>query len=111
MTVRALAYDPCEQVRVWYVVFEGEVSELIVNHVAQGLLVDVCRAPVEHCALAEVSAGRRVVMVAGCLEPRYTQRVMSCVEIVKSLLGVSAWRVWTPRQLHKHLILSGGVEL
>lgn len=31
----------------------------------------------------------------------------SCVNIIKSLLGVHAWRVQTPRQLFKHLVARG----
>lgn len=89
----------------------GRPRTLIVNQVAQGLLVDVCRAPVEHCALAELDAGRTVVQVAGRLQPRYTLRVVSCVGVVKSLLGIYAWHVWTPRQLHKYLISTGGRDL
>lgn len=32
----------------------------------------------------------------------------SCVNIIKSMLGIYAWRVQTPRQLFKYLIKRGG---
>jgi hypothetical protein len=137
---QTVLYDPCERVHVWYVVFEDEAvlpcyarpfvrdgfrhvyamravkkrgrpRALIVNQVAQGLLVDVCRQRVEDCALAELDAGRTVVQVAGRLQPRYTLRVTSCVGVVKSLLGIHAWHVWTPWQLYKYLISAGGQDL
>ena len=37
-----------------------------------------------------------------CLRPP-----MTCVELIKALLGVHDWRVWTPRQLRRALVRLG----
>lgn len=34
---------------------------------------------------------------------RWTFCIINCVEIVKSLLGIRAFWVWTPRQLHDYI--------
>lgn len=41
---------------------------------------------------------------------RHTLCIINCVEIVKSLLGIRAFWVWTPYQLYKYLIKRGQHE-
>lgn len=37
-------------------------------------------------------------------KPRWTLCVFNCVEVIKALLGIRAFWVWTPYQLYKYLI-------
>jgi hypothetical protein len=134
-------YDPCKQPVFWYVVFTAATNNLMpwwvrwwirrdiykhvyafrdyagctltVNQLAQGLIVDASPVPAPDCARMLGQEGREsVVLFAGQLKYRYTQRgVQSCVSVVKSLLGLKAWHVWTPQQLYRHLIEHKGVVL
>ena len=40
-------------------------------------------------------------------KPRWTFCIFNCVEVVKALLGIKAFWVWTPWQLYKYLIKTG----
>ena len=42
------------------------------------------------------------------IKERYTLCIINCVEIIKSLLGIRAFWVWTPYQLYKYLKKHGG---
>jgi hypothetical protein len=67
--------------------------------------------PVELLLRHYSSAGRRAVL--GVAEPHRAPpfpslRPLTCVEIVKRVLGTPAPGVWTPRQLHRHLTQTCG---
>mgnify|MGYP001146971656 CR=1 FL=1 len=34
--------------------------------------------------------------------------ILTCVSLVKSIIGIGAWWVWTPEQLARHLVRNGG---
>jgi hypothetical protein len=36
---------------------------------------------------------------------------LTCVSVIKALLRVRAWRIWTPLQLHRFLLAQGAVSL
>lgn len=40
-------------------------------------------------------------------KPRHTLCIINCVEIIKSLLGIRAFWIWTPYQLYKYLKKQG----
>lgn len=133
-------YDPCKDASLWFVVFTRTATHLmpwwidlftrggfrhcyafrdyrgitlIVNQVAQGLLLDATKVRAAECAKALArQADVTVVLFASQLKPRYTPRgVQTCVSVVKSLLGLKLWRIWTPQELHDYLIQNGGVVL
>jgi hypothetical protein len=133
-------YDPCKEPVFWYVVFAPTRTNLmpwwlrffvgdgfqhcyafrdykgvtlIVNHLSQGLVADVSPVPATKCVSVLSTDGREtVVLFAGRLKYRYTQRgVQSCVSVVKSLIGLTAWHIWTPQQLFQYLVNHGGVVL
>jgi len=136
-----VSYDPAAESVLWYVVFTGERTRfmpwlvrlflfrsrfrhvyalreykgvtLIANQTAQGLLLDASPVPAPECVqVLAKNAGSAAVLFAGRLKSRYTPRgVQTCVSVVKSLLGLSAWHVWTPDQLYRYLIKHQGVEL
>ena len=39
---------------------------------------------------------------------RYPLRLLTCVGLAKAAIGVRAWWVWTPKQLHTYLLKHGG---
>ena len=47
-----------------------------------------------------------ILPVTAVIRPkeRWTFCIINCVEIVKSLLGIRAFWVWTPRQLYDHIL-------
>lgn len=137
---KAIDYDPCQNAALWYVAFSPVATRLmpwwvrlftrdnfqhcyafrdyngitlIVNHIAPGLLVDATNVKAVECAKAiALQKGETIVLFASRLKPRYTPRGMqSCVSVVKALLGLTAWRVWTPQGLYQYLIANGGVEI
>jgi hypothetical protein len=134
-------YDPCKQPVFWYVVFTPTITNLMpwwarwwmrrdfynhvyafrdyngitltINQLAQGLILDASLVPAAKCVEVLAAEDREtVVLFAGQLKYRYTPRgVQSCVSVVKSLIGLKAWHIWTPQQLFNHLINNGGVVL
>jgi hypothetical protein len=133
-----IKYDPCAESVLWFVCFSTECSELmpwyirlfvrgfshvyamrdyngvtlIIDHNARGLIVDVSAVPATNCVrLLNARGTDTVLAVAGRLKNSYTQRgVQSCVSIVKSLLGIKAWHILTPQQLHDYLLENGGAR-
>jgi hypothetical protein len=137
---KAVDYDPSKNAVLWYVAFSPRATHLmpwwvrlftrdnfqhcyafrdyngitlIVNHIAQGLLVDATNVKAVDCAKAIArDKGETIVLFASRLKPRYTPRgVQSCVSVVKALIGLAAWRVWTPQGLYQYLIDNGGVVI
>lgn len=137
---KAVDYDPSKNAVLWYVAFSPRATHLmpwwvrlftrdnfqhcyafrayngitlIVNHIAPGLLVDATNVKAVECAKAiAYQKGETIVLFASRLKPRYTFRGMqSCVSVVKALLGIGAWRIWTPQGLYEHLIENGGVVI
>jgi hypothetical protein len=137
---KAVDYDPSKNAMLWFVVFSRSSSyltpwwvrlftrnnfqhcyafrdyhgiTLIVNHVAQGLLIDATNVKARDCARAwAADKGDTVVLFASQLKPRYTPRgVQTCVSVVKSVIGLGAPRILTPQQLYQYLIDNGGVVL
>ncbi len=137
---RAVDYDPSKNAMLWFVVFSHRSSHLtpwwvrlftrnnfqhcyafreyhgitlIVNHVAQGLLIDATNVKARDCARAwAADKGDTVVLFASQLKPRYTPRgVQTCVSVVKALIGIGSPRIWTPQGLYDYLIKQGGIVL
>lgn len=84
---------------------------LALNHTGTVLAVEVVGLAPEDaarglCLAWDAEALRLTVRVPEhgqpCLRP-----VMTCVEAVKALLGMTSWRIWTPRQLRRALIRRG----
>lgn len=81
---------------------------VVVNHSGRRLVV-------QHLAMAAPDVAR-VCAVAGMTMLEVTAREqdapalrgpMTCVEVVKALLGLRDWRVMTPRQLARRLVRNG----
>lgn len=134
-----IEYDPAKATVLWYVVFTPMSANmapwwvrlwmrrdcfkhvyafrdyagitLTVNHVAQGLLVDASPISAPDTAhLLGNTDGNAVVLFAGRLKSRYTPRgAQTCVSVVKSLIGLMAWHIWTPDQLYRYLLNNNGV--
>jgi hypothetical protein len=81
----------------------------VVNHVGTAMTVEL--APVDAAAAARRFAAKGIRMLAAPAvtgEPRASLRpAMTCVEVVKALIGMRDWRVWTPRQLAERMMRSG----
>lgn len=49
------------------------------------------------------------VQVDRSQNPTYVPRgILQCVSLVKAVIGISAWQVWTPKHLARYLIRNGG---
>ncbi len=77
----------------------------VVNQSWNGLYIQTVAWDLASCALACHKAGFTVRRVSNIKNPRYTQRgLISCVSVIKSVLGIEDWRVITPYQLDRYLL-------
>lgn len=84
---------------------------MVLNQVGSGLQIDVAAQDAADFTRNLLAGGRRCVLLTGIssappMRP-YLRGPMTCVEAVKSLLGIEARRVLTPRQLYRHLRARG----
>jgi len=55
--------------------------------------------------LAELSPGTTVLKVPICEARGFSFGIFSCVELVKRVIGIKNWRIITPRQLYRRILL------
>ena len=88
----------------------GEKFWIIVNPLVAYTVVET--VPVAHYpdiwALVDPNAVIVPVLAEIKEKERHTVCVFNCVEVVKSLLGIRDFWLWTPYQLYKHLKKGGG---
>ena len=89
---------------------EGGDRTLLADHAGGRLVLEVLAVPLME-ALTNMRRELRALILAAN-EPTTPDRPrlrgpMTCVELVKSLLGVRAWWVLTPRHLWRHLRAQG----
>jgi len=90
-----------------------EETTLVVNQVGSALACAVCPLPLEHYLRATLESGRLVLATVRPIPPLepFLRGPMTCVECVKSLLGIRAWRLLTPRHLWRRLCADGAVQI
>lgn len=86
---------------------------LMLNQVGTALNCQVCPLPLEAYLRATLESGRTVLVTVRPRPPMvpWLRAPMTCVETVKSLLGICTWRIITPRQLARKLCADGAVTL
>ncbi len=88
-------------------------TTLVINQVGEALLPNLCPLPLGFYVDATLKSGRTVlVTIRPRPQPRpFLRGPMTCVETVKSLLGIRAWWIITPRQLARLLCADGAIAL
>lgn len=69
------------------------------------------RTPAEICA--EVLADGATCAIAFPVDQKFSgayvpRGLLTCVSLIKAMIGCNAWHVWTPEQLAKWLLRNGG---
>lgn len=86
---------------------EDDSGWLVVDPLSHHLLIDEVRAVTGQPDLPELlrAEGHTLVAVTIAAPPRKAAPFMplTCVEVVKRLLGIHDWRIITPYQLYRHL--------
>lgn len=92
---------------------QGEAHTLKVEHVYWGLYPEVYAEPARSLAEKCREAGLLVLQFrhAPDTSRSWRPRVLTCVSIAKSALGVWWPTVWTPRDLHDRLLREGAEPL
>lgn len=89
-------------------------STLVVNQVGAAMQVEVAPLAVDAFLRGLTKDGGRTVLLDTRPAPRampFLRGPMTCVETVKSLLGIRAWWLITPRQLYRRLRADGAKVL
>ncbi len=85
---------------------------LIINPKVNCIQPDVVFVPVKQAAQHFMNEGCTTVIkwrVDRKGMPAYVPRgVQNCISVVKAILGVAAWYVWTPEHLARWLVRNGG---
>lgn len=87
-----------------YLLLPAKIGTLIVNPLAGGIRVDWAPFDPAACALACVEAGLVVAEGDTKINLCYKWRgLITCVSVVKALIGLNDWRIITPYQLYRRL--------
>lgn len=88
------------------------VYSLIINPLLWGIDAEVYFHPPWKLAQEALENGATCVVkiaVDKRFDREYVPRgLLTCVSVVKALLGISAWFVWTPEHLARYLLRNGG---
>lgn len=90
----------------------ADVFSLVINPLTWGVETDVFfehpkRLVAE--ALAEGATAVVKIRIDRRFDRDYVPRgLLTCVSLIKAILGLSAWYVWTPEHLARHLLRNGG---
>jgi len=85
----------------------------VMNHAGTALQMMMLEEPPEQVLRRLLAAGGRIlVMQRPTAAPKPALRpIMSCVEVCKAMLQITAWWVLTPAQLERHLRKLGANQL
>lgn len=90
-------------------------GSLLIEHVGSDLRLTQCTRNAEQMALAYLEAGevRHAYLMRPCRPPPRPRLrpPMTCVEVVKAILGIHAPFVLTPLQLARHLVARGARDV
>jgi hypothetical protein len=90
----------------------GEQGTQIIDPMWSGLDVRWSPFTPDQCAQACLDTHHRVLKLAKFENRSYPLRgVITCVSVVKAVVGLRAWMAITPRQLYRELIKQGALEL
>jgi len=88
----------------------GPARTLVLDHAGSVLGLEWVELSAESCARGLMWSwqGEALRVRPRAVERRAALRPpMTCVELVKALLGLEGWRIWTPRQLRRAVIRMG----
>jgi hypothetical protein len=93
----AFRYEP--RAACWLLVEHSIVGLDVqaLNDIQAEALVESCTT---HGSLLVCKGGKKKIVVRPPI-------FMTCVEVVKSQMGIRDWRIWTPRQLQSALLARG----
>lgn len=101
----------CEGFRHVFAIRETSEGVVLVNPHQAGLFVTTMPFSIEQCVKTYKDSGHRILYLPNCELKRYIPRgIQSCVSICKSLAGIKAWNVITPRQFYEHLLKVGATD-
>lgn len=90
----------------------ADVYSQVINPVTWCVHSDVIfEHPEKLCRMAIEEGATTAIKIAIDLQIKrdYVPRgLITCVSLVKALLGITAWYVWTPKHLARYLINNGG---
>lgn len=96
----------CHVLVLWQ---DGAVA-LAAEHVGTVLRVEAMTLPAEEAARGLMWSwdAEALAVRPAKVRPHACLRLpLTCVELVKALVGITDWRIWTPRQLRRALIRRG----
>lgn len=88
----------------------SEAASLVVEHRGSQMVVEQIALPIAQLlSNLQVKTGAMILQAPEDKPPPQAmlRPPMTCTEVCKSLLGITAWAVITPRQLAQHLFKSG----